>query len=296
MSKNPDLHTERLAYRLGYTSRAFSLLKSVARIAGRNSSSTIAALFARFYCATQPGIVDVVARNLELLSGPAARRFAPKVFENFARTLADYFWLATKSREEAFALADIVSPLPLLGNGCGAVLAAGHFGFFEYGTLVLGMRDLPVSVVTYAEPSTELTRWRAEYRRRWGAETIELGNDSFSSLRAASSIENGHFTAMLVDRPAGGRTIGVELPGGKIPFSTAPALLSWMVGCAIIPVSVLRTSTGRYEVHTSVPIVANRSLPRDEAIEDCTRRVAAALIRDFQRDPFQWYHFLPLTL
>ncbi|MFA7233664.1 MAG: lysophospholipid acyltransferase family protein [Terrimicrobiaceae bacterium] len=288
-------HTERLAYRLGYTSAAFSFLRFLSGAAGRSGSSLIAATFARCYCATQPGVVRVVARNLELLGHPAPCRSAPKVFENFARTLADYFWLAGRPREEAAALSDMEGPLPEIPAGCGAVLATGHFGFFEYGELVLGMKGIPVSVVTYAEPTTELTRWRADYRLRWGAETIELGGDTFSSLRAATAIGNGRLTAMLVDRPVGGRSLEVDLPGGRIPFSMAPALLSWMVGCPILPASVRRTPGGRYAVSTNPLLFADRRLPRDEALADCTRRVAGALIRDFQKDPLQWYHFVPLS-
>ena len=288
-------HTERLAYRLGYTSNAFSFLRALSGIAGRAGSSMIGALLARAYCATQPGVVKVVARNLELLGHPSSRRSAPKVFENFARTLADYFYLAGKSREEAYALADIEGPLPEFPAGRGAVLATGHFGFFEYGALVLGMKGVPVSVVTDAEPTTGLTHWRAEYRLRWGAETIELGNDPFSSLRAATAIGAGRLTAMLVDRPLGGRSTEIELPGGRIPFSMAPALLSWMVGCPILAASVRRTPGGRYAVTTNPLVTADRNLPRDESLADCTRRVADSLIRDFQKDPLQWYHFVPLV-
>ena len=289
-------HTERLAYRLGYTTSAFSFLRSLSGAVGRSGSSMIGMVLARMYCATQPGVVAVVARNLKLLGHPAPRRSAPKVFENFARTLADYFWLAGKTREEAAALADIDGPLPDIPVGSGAVLATGHFGFFEYGALVLGMRGVPVSVVTHAEPSSALTRWRADYRLRWDAETIELGSDSFSSLRAATAIGRGRLTAMLVDRPAGGRSMDVALPGGRIPFSMAPALLSWMVECPVIPVSVRRTPAGRYAVSTSPPVRADRSLSRDESLADCTRRIADALIRNFQSDPLQWYHFVPLAL
>ena len=104
------LHTERLAYRLGYTSAAFSFLRSLSGAVGRNGSALIATVFARCYCATQPGVVAVVARNLELLGHPAPGRSAPTVFENYAKTLADYFWLAGKSPEEASALADIEGP------------------------------------------------------------------------------------------------------------------------------------------------------------------------------------------
>ncbi len=290
-----EAHTRRLAYRLGYTSSGYSFLRGLAALGGRNSCSLIAATFARFYCATQPRIVEVVARNLEILGHPHPRQSAPQVFENFARTLSDYFWMAGKSREEAFALADFEGPPPGIPAGQGAVLATGHFGFFEYGALALGMKGIPVTVVTHAEPSSGLTRWRAGYRHRWGAQTIELGSDTFSSLRAASAIESGQLTAMLVDRPLGGRSMDVMLPGGKIPFSMAPALLSWMVGCVVIPVSVRRAPGGRYIVRTNPPVLADRSLPRDEALVDCTRRVAAALVQDFQMDPLQWYHFVPLT-
>jgi len=255
----------------------------------------IGEVLARCYCATQPGVADVVARNLELLGAPSPRRAARKVFVNFAKTLADYFWLAGRSREEAVALADIESHLPEIPAGCGAVLAAGHFGFFEFGALVLAMKGIPVSVVTHAEPSGELTRWRADYRRRWGAETIEIGTDPFSSLQVATAIGEGRLTAMLVDRPVGGRSMDIELPGGRIPFSTAPALLSWMVDCPVIPVSVRRTPGGRYAVRTGPPVRASRDLSRDESLADCTRRIAGSLARDFQSDPLQWYHFVPLS-
>lgn len=288
-------HTARLAYRLGYTSFAFSFLRTLSGAVGRCGSSLVGQTLAWSYCATQPGVVDVVARNLCLLGLPPSRRMARAVFVNFAKTMADYFWLAGKSPAEAAALAEIETGLPEISTGSGAVLAAGHFGFFEYGALVLALRDVPVSVVTHAEPTGALTRWRASYRQRWGADTIELGNDSFSSLRAASAIREGRFTAMLVDRPAGGRSMEIELPGGKIPFSMAPALLSWMVGCPVVPVSVRRTPAGRYAVLTGAAVFADRNLPRDEALADCTHRIASALTRDFLTDPLQWYHFVPLS-
>jgi lauroyl/myristoyl acyltransferase len=284
-------HTERLTYRLGYTSAAFSFLSRVAAVVGRRGSWMIGMLVAKAYCATQPGVLRVVARNLALLGHPAGD--AGRVFENYATTLADYFWMAGRSTDEAFALADIEGkPLKLQ---TGAILAAGHFGFFEFGALALTQLGLPVSIVTDAEPTSELTRWRADYRRRWGAETIELGNDAFSSLRAVDALKRGRMTAMLVDRAAGGRSFDVALPGGTIPFSMAPAILSWMTGCPVIPVSVRRTAAGRYALHTGEPVTADRSRPRVEALEECTRLIADALVRDFLRDPLQWYHFVPLS-
>jgi len=286
-------HTQRLAYRAGYTAGIFSLLRSVARVAGRPASVAIARQVAALYTATQHGVVATVADNLSVLEKrPVAAREARRVFENFAATLADYFWLGTRSRGQAFALADFESGIENLqaaGSG-GAILATGHFGFFEFGALVMTEMGFPVTVVTQAEPSEELTRWRAGYRRRWGAETIELGNDAFSSLRAAEAVGRGQFTAMLVDRPMGGRAMAID----GIAFSLAPGILSWMTGCAVVPVTVRRKPDGHYAIRSGPPVRCDRSMSRDEAIADCTRSVAKALIADFRLDPLQWYQFAPL--
>ncbi len=288
-----NLHTRKLAYRFGYTASAFSLLRLISSLLGRRASGGIARFVAKAYCSTQPGVVRTVADNLRLLDRSADTGNAVHVFENYAETLSDYFWLAGRSGDEAFALADIEGALPALSSG--AILATGHYGFFEFGALVLTRAGMPVSVVTDAEPTSGLTRWRADYRKRWGAETIELGSDAFASLRAAEALEAGRLTAMLVDRPVGGRSLPVEIPGGAISFSMAPAILSWMTGCPVIPVSVRRTPAGRYVVRTGDPVSADRSTARDTAIEDCTRRIADALVQDFLCDPLQWYQFIPLT-
>lgn len=287
------LHTRKLAYRLGYTATAFSLLRRISSLLGRRASCGIATFFARAYCVTQPGVVRTVTDNLRLLDCSSNTGDAVRVFENYAGTLADYFWLAGRSGDEAYSLADIEGSLPALSSG--AILATGHYGFFEFGALVLTRAGLRVSVVTDAEPTSGLTRWRAAYRKRWGAETIELGGDAFSSLRAAGALEAGRLTAMLVDRPVGGRSLPVELPGGVISFSMSPAILSWMTGCPVIPVSVRRTAAGRYVVRTGELVTADRATSRDSAIEGCTRRIADALVQDFLSDPLQWYQFIPLT-
>lgn len=297
MSVRP--HNKRLFYRIGYTAGFFSLLAFAARLLGRKGSARLARALAGLYSSTQPAIVTIVAKNLSLLAGRAAAPSeAARVFENFAITLADYLWLGSRSHAEGFSLADIECDLEHLRAACaegrGAILATGHYSFFEYGGLILGQMGFPVSVITHAEPSPELTRWRACYRARWGAETIELGNDAFSSLRAVEAIERGRLTAMLVDRPNGGRSLPVDLPGGSISYSSAPALLSWMTGCAIVPVCTRRKESGRYAIRSGAPIRADRTRPRDEALLDCTRQVAAALHSEFVKDPLQWYHFVPL--
>lgn len=289
-------HTQYLFYRLGYTSRAFSLLSGVAGILGRKMSKIIGEICGNFYATLHRDVVQVITSNLKMLKGQSvAECDGARVLKNFSITMADYLWLGTRPRNEALKFAQFegesINP-NLVKNG--AILATGHYGFFEYGALVLGQAGYPMSVITHPEPTSALTQWRANYRRRWGAETIELAQDAFSSLRAVDAIRKGHLTAMLVDRPLGGRAINIKLKGGSAPFSISPAILSWITGCAIIPVTVRRLPSGEYVIRSNPPIYADRKQSRDAAISSCTQLMAETLIADFQCDPLQWYHFVPL--
>jgi len=298
---SPKSHRERFLYRFGYTSPAFDSLLAIGRLLGRGMSRSIGRAIGRAYALTQPGVAWVVQQNLSLLDGREfSRAETARVFGNYGETLADYLWLGSREPTMGFSLAEFSGGIDrlrsALGSGKGAILATGHFGFFEFGALVLGQMGFPVSVVTFPEPSAALTRWRAGYRLRWGAETIELAGDAFSSLRVNEALDRGRFTAMLVDRPVGGRTVEVELPGGRIPFSSSPAILSWMSGCAVVPVDVRRTNAGKYAIRAGDPVWCDRSLPRNEAIDLCTRQVAADLVGSFRKDPLQWYQFVPLAV
>lgn len=291
-------HTEYFFYRLGYTSWAFSFLRGLSAVIGRRLSKVVGETTGKFYAATHSDIARVVTKNLEILEGhPVTKAEAGNVVKNFSVMLADYLWLASRSQDDALELAEIEEGTLHIAHTpkCGVILATGHYGFFELGAVVLRKAGFPVSVITHAEPTSALTKWRADYRRRWGVETIELGNDAFSSLRVVEAIQQGRVAAMLVDRPLGGRALNIHLPGGVVAFSASPAILSWTTGCAIVPVTVRRLPSGKYAIHTGAPVFADRSRLRDEAILACTKQIAEALSSDFRRDPLQWYHFIPLT-
>lgn len=293
MSERP--HTEHLTYRLGYTSGLFGALTQVGRCVPRNVAAGIALAFTAAYVRWHPGVVDVAAANRAILENrPATRAGGREVLRQFALTLADYLWLGSRPIDRGFDLLEFEGGLEELREARGGILATGHYGFFELGAIAMSRMGFPISVVTFAEPTASLTAWRANYRRRWGAETIEIGADPFSSLQAHDAVRAGRFTAMLVDRPAGGRAVDVPFPGGAIPFSESPALLAWMTGAPIVPVSVRRRPDARYGIRAGTPILVDRSLPRAAALAAATQALAAALCAEFLKDSSQWYHFVPL--
>lgn len=299
---NTKPHYERAFFKLIYTPQIFEFTSRLFRFLGRGFYAAVARSVAWSYAVTQHGVREIVRRNLEMLMpGQARGRDAVKVFTTFGATIADY--VAVGNMEQADAEKWCAESLgsehleEARRQGRGAILATGHFGFFEFGALLLGRMGYPVTVVTLSEHTPELTKWRADFRKRWGAETIEVGPDAFSSLRVVQALGEGRFAAMLADRPFGGPTVPIDLPGGKIAFSASPALLAYLADCPVIPVTIARRADGRYRI-VSRPCVWPRRLgdTREACVEAATREIAASLFAEISRHPHQWYQFVPVAL
>ncbi len=300
MSAKP--HNERAFFRLVYTPGIFEFTSRSFRFLGRGFYGCVARAVAWVYAVTQHGVRETVRRNLELLTkAPVRSSDAMKVFTTFGATIADYVAVGNMDPEAAVEwCAESLGSENLeeaRRAGRGAILATGHFGFFEFGALLLGRMGYPVTVVTLSEHTPELTKWRADFRRRWGAETIEIGPDAFSSLRVVQALNRGGFAAMLADRPMEGPRVPVDLPNGRIAFSSSPALLAWLADCPVIPVAIARRPDGRYRI-VSKPCVWPRRFTgdRDACIAAASREIAASLFEEIVRTPHQWYQFVPVAL
>lgn len=293
-------HHERWFYRRMYSAKVFELVCKIYRLFGRSFYRRAAWMIAWAYAVTQHGVRRTVRENLRLLQPDGiSDADAKKVFTNFAVTIADYFCVGNIPCHEAEAWCVERSGIEHLEEarkaGHGAILATGHYGFFEFGALLIGRMGWDISVVTLSEPTAALTGWRAAFRGRWGAKTIEIGADAFSSLRILKVLEAGEFAAMLIDRPFGDFTEEVKLPGGSIPFSKSPALIAYMGDSPIVPVVVAGLPDGKYRMVAKPCVWPRRlGLPREEAIRVATQMVAASLVDEFARDPSQWYQFPPL--
>ncbi len=296
-------HTERWAYRKLYSANIFALATRIYPLFRRPGAQALSRTVAWTYAVTQHAIRRIVRNNLALLrKEPVSDRDAISVFVNFGATIADYVAVGALPARKGLALCaeheGIEHIQAATSSGKGVILATGHFSFFEFGAVVLGQMGKKVTIATLREPSDDLTSWRAGWRRRWGTETIAIGTDPFSSLQVARAIEEGHCMAMLADRPIAERGVSFDLPNGRTMLSSSPALLSWMTGCQILPVIVTRLSNGGYRI-TAKPVVAAHRVPhkeRDAEIARCTRALGTSLFEEIQRDPLQWYQFVPISL
>jgi lauroyl/myristoyl acyltransferase len=122
-----------------------------------------------------------------------------------------------------------------------------------------------------------------------------VGDHSFSVLDIVRSLNSGAFIASLADRPYDGNSVTVDLPHGKIKFSTGPVLLALLADCPIVPVGITRQADGLYHIEALGYIEPHwQPEGREYTLDLYTRQVASALVPLFVAYPEQWYHFAPL--
>ena len=275
---------------------------SAARLLGVKGARALARVFAEFYRLTHPQAHAVVRENLALLCGPQLQEATVRrTFRNFGAALADYFQLGARTKEDALALIEARHGFEhiqsALAGGKGILLVTVHTGLFELGGLLLEQFQLPLVVLSLPEPSPALNRWRAAYRQRWGAETLEVGGGEFSFVAIARELARGKCVAMLVDRPhRGDDAILVDFPHGQVPFSTGPAWLSLLTGAPLVPTTFLATGDGKYIVEAQPPLSLQRcGQDHARAVHEFTIKLAACFREKICQHPDQWYQFTPLS-
>jgi KDO2-lipid IV(A) lauroyltransferase len=221
-----------------------------------------------------------------------------RLYMHQGRNFAEYGVLANRPPEHVLSLVTERVGLEHLerarASGRGCLLVTGHLGFFELGGLMISQMGFPVTALTLPEPTNELTRWRADFRGRWGVGTIEVGPASFGVVDIVRELRAGKFIAMLMDRPWDVNTVDIELPCGRTRFAAGPAMIALLAGCSLIPVATVRRPDGGYRI-VALGYLEPKWLPegRDATLAHYTREAAAMLVPEIARHGDQWFQFVP---
>jgi KDO2-lipid IV(A) lauroyltransferase len=251
------------------------------------------------YAFTHPKRVAVVRRNLQLLDASLEGKSARRVYREFGKTLADYFYIGTRPPAQAVRIITKSEGLHYFRNahelGKGALVVTAHFGLFELGGLMVAQMGIPCAVLTYPEPSGALTEWRTRFRRGWDVDTIEIGTDSFAFLQIAENLRRGKFVATLIDRPHPSDNTPVTLPNGTAHFSAGILLLAAHGGVPVIPATMSRLADGTYHSRIFPPLFIQDRGSRAETLRFYSQRIADTLLPVLCAHPEQWYQFVPLS-
>jgi lauroyl/myristoyl acyltransferase len=241
-----------------------------------------------------------VADNLSAVfpeeSRQALERRALETFRSYARDVIDFLRALSASETEAAALFHIAEPYLALfeglrAQGRGIILVSGHFGNWEVGGVLFRMLRLPLSVVAMTEADPRVNQIRRDIRDRIGARTIETRQSLDTALQIRRQLAENNVVAMLIDRHYARDRVAVTLFGRRAWFLRLPFVMSHATGAPILPCSVERISSGRFEICPSAPVHVAADVPRDEAIAAAAQKVAVAVEERIRVRPELWYTF-----
>ncbi len=242
---------------------------------------------------------EVVVQNfLPVFAGDrvAAEKAAHRLHRKFAVKLVDLWrveggvpvknWLTNPGELEIIRTAQ--------QRGCGILFITLHLGNWEHGGLLLNQLGIPLTVLTQAEPDDGLTDLRIASRRRFGVETLIIGQDSFAFVEVIKRLQAGAALAISLDRPPIKGGVSVELFGHLFEAPLAAAELARASGCALIGVTIVRRRDG-YAVKV-LPEFAydRRALGDREARRKLTQQILRAFEPQIRQDIDQWYQFVPI--
>ena len=279
-----------------YTSRWFSFGRWVGRFLPRSLARFCASGLGYFYAACNPARSRSLETRVRIL-GSTSHPKAGRIFASFARVLADYFILGSRPLSDAVSLVsertgyEHLEAAHQAKKGC--LLLTMHLGFFELGGAIMKEMGFPIVILTDPEPSTALTRWRTEYRKRWDAETHILGSDEFHFLEVTKLLNQGKFVAALFDRGHNVRSSRVPYPGGVLTCASSVLLLALLAKCPVIPIAVTSKKDNTYTLHACPPIWVEKKSNPQETLDYYSEKVVQSLWPILEKHPDQWYRFAP---
>jgi lauroyl/myristoyl acyltransferase len=271
----------------------------LARVLPPRIVAAVAGAFATIYWLMAGHRREVVIENVSpVFNGDnrGARRAARKLFRQFALKLADLWryeggvdldpdrthWMGW----ENFATAQ--------ARARGVLLVTPHLGNWEFGAAYFVQHNIPLLVLTQAEPEAKLTQLRQASRARRGIETLVVGEDAFAFMEIIKRLQAGATVALLVDRPTPATEVTVNLFGKPFPASIAAAELARASGCVLLPVFIPREGN-TYGAYVLPPIEYVRAALRDrEARVRLTQEIFRAFEEPIRQHLNEWYHFIPI--
>ncbi len=221
------------------------------------------------------------------------KRKALAAYRSYARYVVELLRLPRLTNEEAAALVDTSTLLPLeaywKASGKGLILTSPHIGNLEGVARGIARHGWPIAALADDTSFPELFELLMRQRKEWGVRLIPWRNlrEMFGVLR------RNEILALIIDWGYRAEDIPVRMFGAWTTLPAGPAALAAKTGAPIVHVAIRRSADGRmYEISHSEPVFVTSSEPAE--LQRATQAVADALAATIAAAPEQWYSFKPI--
>ena len=221
------------------------------------------------------------------------KRKALAAYRSYARYVVELMRLPRLTNEQAAALVDTSSLLPLeaywKASGKGIILTSPHIGNLEGVARGIARHGWPIAALADDTSFPELFDMLMRQRKEWGVTLIPWRNirDMFGVLR------RNEILALIIDWGYRAEDIPVRMFGAWTTLPAGPAALAAKTGAPIVHVAIRRAEDGKtFRIAHSEPIFVTSSEPAE--LQRATQGIADALAETIAAAPEQWYSFKPI--
>jgi KDO2-lipid IV(A) lauroyltransferase len=221
------------------------------------------------------------------------KRKALAAYRSYARYVVELMRLPRLTDEQAVALVDTSSLLPLEAywktSGKGLILTSPHIGNLEGVARGIAHHGWPIASLGDDTSFPELFELLRRQRKDWGITLIPWRNlrDMFGVLR------RNEILALIIDWGYRPEDIPVRMFDAWTTLPAGPAALAAKTGAPIVHIAIRRAPDGRsFQVTHGAPIFVASSDPAE--LRRATQEIADALAETIAAAPEQWYSFKPI--
>jgi KDO2-lipid IV(A) lauroyltransferase len=220
------------------------------------------------------------------------RRKALAAYRSYARYVVELMRLPRMSNDEAEALVDTTSLLPLEAywkeSGRGIILTTPHIGNLEGVARGIARHGWPISSIGDDSSFPELFELLQKQRREWGINLIPWRNlrEMFGVMR------RNEILALVIDWGYRADDVPVRMFDAWTTLPVGPAAIAAKTGAPIVHVAIRRSDDGRtFQLTHGDPIFVTSSDPAE--LQRATQAIADQLAETIAAAPEQWYSFKP---
>jgi lauroyl/myristoyl acyltransferase len=234
-----------------------------------------------------------VKENLKIVMGArtpssSLQTMTRNVYEKFSRNCVDLLYdghngnLADKQLITFENLNYLEESMSL---GRGVILLTAHWGNWELGAMVLGVRRYPISVVVNSHPDERINQLFVQRRKSYGVGVIPRGS---AIRRCVQSLQRGEIVGLTGDRLYDQDGLRVKVFDKSTLLPKGPMYLSRktnapIIGCAFGP----NTNQKGFNFSFCEPLYPDHF----DADDRLSQRIASLVESLIRKDPLQWFCF-----
>jgi len=169
-----------------------------------------------------------------------------------------------------------------LARGKGVIALTGHVGNWELLAAYLSMTGYPLNVLATSLRDSRLNSLLVKMRKDVGLRVLDRSRGLIQAFRC---LKRGEILGVLIDQDTSVESVIVDFLGRPAKTPVGPVKLAMRTGAAIVPLAMLMTDNGHYEIEVKQPLEivgSEESLERD--VETCSKAIEEFI----KHKPTQW--------